>query len=196
MVKVGDRVIVVGNEAMFGSSKEERNGVGVISDLLDREGYYGVTLDTGYYVAAKPENIHYYAETTVYTTPPQKITQNGYEYSLVGPVKPEWLVDGAWVVNVHDGGKRLVEEERPGVFNLKVNNLVSIRYHEGIRDQYRPHQASDWKWGDWAMYEGKRVFVVYDGPDRDGDICVSGKGVGSRSTNLRHVTTDKLTPTF
>ena len=133
-------------------------------------------------------------------SPPQKITQNGYEYELVGPVKPEWLVDGSWVVNVHDGEKRLVEEFAPGVFNLKVNDLVSIRYHEGIRDQYRPHTASDWKWGDWAMYRGKRVFVM-TGADAYNCVSVSYPdiyplGANEANRNFLLVKHDELTPTF
>ena len=133
-------------------------------------------------------------------TPPEKITQNGYEYSLVGPVKPEWLVDGVWVVNVCDGGKRLVKEERPGVFNLKVNDLVSIRYHDGIRNQYRPHKPKDWKWGDWAMYRGKRVFVM-SSIAHDNLVGISfpnidGKDLTDPSDQWDFAEESGLTPTF
>lgn len=87
--KVGDRVIIEGNEPRFGRTKEMRNGVGVVSVSPDKEGYYGVTLDTGYFVAAKHENIHYHVEVTVYTTPPSEITLNGATYVLKEEPKPE-----------------------------------------------------------------------------------------------------------
>ena len=86
---VGDKVIVVGNEARFGMTKEMRNGVGVVSVSPGRDGYYGVTLDTGYFVSAKPENIYYHVEVTVYTTPPSEITLNGATYVLKEEPNPE-----------------------------------------------------------------------------------------------------------
>ena len=193
MVKVGDRVIVFGNEAKFGSSKEERNGVGVISDLPDREVYYGVTLDTGYYVAAKPENIHYNVEVTIYTTPPEKITQNGYEYSLVGPVKPEWLVDGAWVVRKDNGETHQINQKSENSFSAtsslsRVTGLTAKR----VAEEFRPHEPNDWKWGDWAMYDGKRVFVVC--PELDlNHAMISGEGFPD---GLKYVSLDDLTPAF
>ena len=199
--KVGDRVIVVGNEAEFGSSKEERNGVGVITDLPDREGYYGVTLDTGYYVAAKPENIHYYVEVTLKSTPPKKITHNGYEYELVGPVKPVWLVDGAWVVRKDNGCKHRVVLNDNGLLVLTMQGTgATILLNHHIYDQYRPHEPKDGKWGDWALYEGKRVFVI-GGVDNTGRVLVSypdiyplGKNDADR--NFLLVPSSKLTPTF
>ena len=86
---VGDKVIVVGNEARFGMTKEMRNGVGVVSVSPGRDGYYGVTLDTGYFVSAKPENIYYHVEVTVYTTPPSEITLNGATYVIKEEPNPE-----------------------------------------------------------------------------------------------------------
>ena len=150
MVKVGDKIRILFDGADH--ANVQRGDEFVVSEVFDDEDVKVEGKYNWFFSSYSYEVIH--------TTPPQKITQNGYEYSLVGPVKPEWLVDGAWVVNVCDGGKRLVKEVEPGVFNLKVNDLVSIRYHEGIRNQYRPHEPKDWKWGDWAMYYGKRVFVM------------------------------------
>ena len=180
MFKIGDRVKVSGE---FGG--DSRNGLGVIKDVYSLT-IYGVQIDDGRYVVVRDRDI------SSITTPPEKITQNGYEYSLVGPVKPEWLVDGAWVVNTDNGEKRLVKEERPGVFNLCVNGLASIRYHDGIRNQYRPHEPKDWKWGDWAMYEGNRVFIVC--PEHHLNYAmVSGEGF---LDGLKYVSLSCLTPTF
>lgn len=58
---------------------------------------------------------------------------------------PEWVKDGAWVVNVFNGELRKVIKKEDGKFDLAVNDLVSIRYHDGLRDQYRPFTNSDWK---------------------------------------------------
>ncbi len=188
MFKIGDRVKVSGE---FGG--DIRNGIGVIKDVYTFT-IYGVRLDNGRYVVVRDGNIF------SITTPRQKITQNGYEYELVGQVKPEWLVNGVWVVNTDNGEKRLVKEERPGVFDLYVNDLVSIRYHDGIRNQYRPYEPKDWKWGDRAMYDGKRVFVMA-GVDDDKYVAVSFPDIDSYSDragdrNWNYIPEKDLTPTF
>ena len=92
--------------------------------------------------------------------PPATITHEGYTYTRGERVYPEWLKDGAWVVNVVSGVLRQVKEVSPGVFDLTTGTIISIRYGDHIRDQYRPHEPSDYKWGDWAMYDGKKVFVM------------------------------------
>lgn len=201
MFNIGDRVVVEGNGHLHYSTKEMRNGVVVIEDSMDISGHYGVTLDTGYYVAAKPENIRHYAEVAVYTTPPQKITQNGYEYSLVGPVKPDWLVDGAWVVRKDNGCKHQVVLNKNGLLVLTMPGTdYAILPNRHIYGQYRPHTASDWKWGDWAMYDGKRVFVI-GGVDNAGRIFVSYPdihplGRNDADRNFLFVPSSKLTPIF
>lgn len=93
-------------------------------------------------------------------TPPATITHEGYTYNRGERVRPEWLKDGAWVVNVGTGDLRQVKEVSPGVFDLTTGTIISIRYGDHIRDQYRPHEPSDYKWGDWAMYDGEKVFVM------------------------------------
>jgi len=190
MVNVGDKIRILLDGADY--ANVQRGDEFVVSEVCDDEyvrvagKYHWIFSSCSYEV--------------IHATPPQKITQNGYEYELAGPVKPKWLVDRAWVVNVNDGSKRLVEEVEHGVFNLKVNELVSIRYHEGIRCQYRPHTESDWKWGDWAMYDGKRVFVMTK-VDSKGCVAVSYPDIfplGCNETNRSFliVSSSELTPTF
>lgn len=183
--KTGDRVLV------SGQYYRDDNGVGVIEDV--RISCYGVRLDTGRYAVAVPEHISYYADVEMQATkiPPQKIQQDGYEYELVGPVKPDWLVDGAWVVNVVTGEKRKVVKVGDN-YDLRVNDLVAIRYHDGIKHQYRSHTPEDFKWGDWAMYEGKRVFVV----NPETLTMHSMISCGEFSGALKYVPISKLTPTF
>ena len=137
----------------------------------------------------------------IHATPPQKITQNGYEYELVGPVKPEWLVDGAWVVNAVTEHSYQIIEGEPGLYRLKRNGKTPFDVSlDRILNNYRPHTASDWKWGDWAMYDGKRVFVV-GGVDNTGRVLVSYPdiyplGRNNADRNFLFIPSEKLTPTF
>ena len=190
MVKVGDKIRILFDGADH--ANVQRGDEFVVSEVFDEEDVKVKGKYNWFFSSHSYEVIH--------TTLPKKITQNGYEYSIVGPVKPEWLVDGAWVVNTENGEKRLVKEERPGVFNLKVNDLVSIRYHDGIRNQYRPHEPKDWKWGDWAMYRGNRVFVMTN-TNNHGCVSVSYPdiyplGANEANRNFLLVKHDELTPTF
>lgn len=181
MVKVGDRVKVSGE---FGG--DSRNGLGVIKIVYSLT-VYGVLLDSGRYVVARDGNIF------SITTPPQKITQNGYEYSLVGPVKPEWLVDGAWVVRKDNGCKHQVVLNKNGflVLTMPGTNATILPTHH-IYDQYRSHEPKDWKWGDWAIYAGRKVFVIGKG-NWMGDIRVSHPDL---LDGVAYVSVLSLTPTF
>ena len=190
MVKVGDKIRILFDGADH--ANVQRGDEFVVCEVFGDggvrvDGEYNWLFNNGSY-----EVIH--------ATPPEKVTHNGYEYSLVGPVKPEWLVDGAWVVDKETGEKRVVKEERPGVFNLCTDGLASIRYYDGLRNQYRPHEPKDWKWGDWAMYRGKRVFVMTNTNNYD---CVSVSypdiyplGANEANRNFLLVKHDELTPTF
>lgn len=182
MVKVGDKIRILFDGADH--ANVQRGDEFVVCEVFDEEDVKVEGKYKWFFSSHSYEVIH--------TTPPKKITQNGYEYSLVGPVNPEWLVDGAWVVNTDNGEKRLVKEERPGVFNLCVNGLASIRYHDGIRNQYRLHEPKDWKWGDWAIYAGRKVFVIGKG-NWMGDIRVSHPDL---LDGVAYVSVLSLTPTF
>lgn len=132
-------------------------------------------------------------------TPPATITHEGYTYTRGDRVLPDWLKDGAWVVNVGTGDLRQVKEVSPGVFDLATGAAISVRYGDHIRDQYRPHKPSDYKWGDWAMYEGKKVFVMAK-ITPDGRLAVSypnmdGNCEHTGTSQWDYIHTSKLTPT-
>ena len=136
-------------------------------------------------------------------SPPQKITQNGYEYSLVGPVKPEWLVDGAWVVSRITGKLYKVLQVSNCKFQAVnsdgTNNSGNLTSEE-FSSAYRPHTASEWKWGDWALYRGKRVFVI-GRVESIGMIAVSAlnidrDGEDEYDKNYAFIRHSELTPTF
>ena len=132
-------------------------------------------------------------------TPPTTIEHEGYTYTRGERVLPDWLKDGAWVVNVGTGDLRQVHEVSPGVFNLATGTAISIRYGEHIRDQYRPHEPSDYKWGDWAMYEGKKIFVMAK-IKPDGRLAASYPNMDGRcehtgTSQWGYIHTSQLTPT-
>lgn len=150
MVKVGDKIRILFDGADYANVKRgDEFVVRKIFDCgaIDVEGEYKWLFYNGSY-----EVIH--------TTPPQKITQNGYEYSLVGPVKPEWLVNGAWVVEKVTGILCRVIVVSGGFICVDKTGLGERKDLDYITSNYRPHEPKDWKWGDWAMYYGKRVFVM------------------------------------
>lgn len=186
MFKIGDILIVTGERGHYIPVGRKVTVVEVDDNHGDR--IYKVEDERGFRQWVFNDDLRSFS-------PPQKITQNGYEYSLVGPVKPEWLVDGAWVVNTETGEKRIVKEERPGVFNLCVDGLVSIRYYDGLRNQYRRHEPKDWKWGDWAMYGGKRVFVMEYKHIID-SVKISHPDLDDSGFACKYVFTHELTPTF
>ena len=139
----------------------------------------------------------------IHTHPPQKIQQNGYEYELVGPVKPDWLVDGAWVVSKGTGNKYKVKEVGNNTFRAENEdgsfNSGAVSSSQ-FSEFYRPHTPEDFKWGDWAMYEGKRVFVIADS-DEHGSIPVSYPdiyplGYNETQRSFLSVSGKTLTPTF
>lgn len=111
------------------------------------------------------------------------------------------MVDGAWVVSritgklykVFEGCNDRFYAVNHSAFNNSGNtgNLTA----EEFSATYRPHEPKDWKWGDWAMYDGNRVFVM-KGVDRDGEVAISGIGLGITRTNWCYTKHDKLTPTF
>lgn len=181
MVKVGDRVRVLMDGADH--AHVQRGDEFVVYKVfnegaLEVEGEYHWVFNSDSY-----EVIH--------ATPPQKITQNGYEYELVGPVKPEWLVDGAWVVDKESGRKYRVSCDN-GVYTFNNGTREVIIDFISLPTRFRPHAASDWKWGDWAMYAGRKVFVIEKG-NWKGDIRVSHPDLHD---GVACVPVLQLTPTF
>lgn len=183
MVKVGDKIRILFDGADH--ARVMRGDEFVVCEVFD-DGC--VRVDGEYNWAFYPCSYE-----VIHATPPQKITQNGYEYSLVGPVKPEWLVDGAWVVRKDNGCKHQVVLNKNGLLVLTIPGTdTTILPTHHIYDQYRPHEPKDWKWGDWAMYDGKRVFVVC--PEHHlNNAMVSGEDFPN---GLKYVPLPSLTPTF
>ena len=186
MVKVGDSMIVTGE---FGHCIPVGSKVIVLevgNNSLDRT--YKVETESGFRQWVSYDDLHHIA-------PPQKITQNGYEYSLVGPVKPKWLVDGAWVVSRITGTlyktTQVGNDRFQAIKGDGFNNSGNLTAEE-FSAAYRPHEPKDWKWGDWAMYDGKRVFVVC--PEHHLNYAmISGNGFPN---GLKYVSLYNLTPTF
>ena len=95
------------------------------------------------------------------STPPITIQHEGYNYTRGEPVVPEWVKDGAWVV----------EKETGGVMRLAVSNYTvkatnmngQFKWYgsdlKTVPVRFRPFTNSDWKWGMWAEYRGEKVFV-------------------------------------
>lgn len=184
--KVGDVVENVSDGALDINVGERYTITGVYGSLIDfndSAGHGRTRTSNGYKLHSRPSE-----------SPPATITHEGYTYTRGERVRPEWLKDGAWVVNVGTGVLRQVKEVSPGVFDLTTGTIISIRYGDHIRDQYRPYKPSDYKWGDWAMYEGKKVFVMNE-IDVTGHIPISGVGIGITCANYKFVTANQLTPT-
>lgn len=189
MVKVGDRVRVVGYNGLY-KGYDSHGTTGIVT-RIHYNGNIDMRTDKGFIRCGHMEDF-----SIIPPELPEKITQNGYEYSLVGPVKPEWLVDGAWVVRKDNGETHQINQKSENSFSAtsslsRVTGLTVKR----VAEEFRPHDPKDWKWGDWAMYDGKRVFVM-KGIDRDGDVAISGVGIGCTGTNYCFTKPDKLTPTF
>ena len=120
--------------------------------------------------------------------PPEKITQNGYEYSRVGLVKPEWLVDGAWVVSKDDSAvvQIYVDDRSIGAYNANGTYHSTIEVSKA--DTYlRPFTNADWKWGMWAEYKGQKVFV--------NDRIDNGVTVSKPSNPYFFIPFSEITPT-
>ena len=94
-------------------------------------------------------------------TPPATIQHEGYNYTRGEPVVPEWVKDGAWVVDtVHD---RVLQIRSHGCDGYSLydqkGNIAALDPNVGSRELFRPFTNEDWKWGMWAEYQGEKVFV-------------------------------------
>ena len=192
MVKVGDNLIVTGKTGHFIPVGSKVTVVEVNNGPTDRD--CRVESEIGLRQWVCNDDLRKFS-------PPEKITQNGYEYSLVGPVKPEWLVDCAWVVREDNGETHQIHQQSDNCFSATSSfSRTTGLTAKMVSEEFRPHTASDWKWGDWAVYNGKRVFVV-GGVDNTGRVLVSYPdiyplGEDDADRNFLYVPTPKLTPTF
>ena len=128
-------------------------------------------------------------------TPPATITHEGYTYNRGERVVPEWVKDGTWVVCFINNELAKISIKGDEIFlELKGGEKGRIP-NEDLIASFRPHTPEDYKWGDWAMYEGKKVFVMTS-PDGHGLIAVSGIGLNTILSNWNFVRQHELTPTF
>lgn len=184
MVKIGDRVKVVGYRG-FLEDYDSKGKEGIVTQVQD--GNIAIETDSGYKRYGDERDVE-----VIVAAPPKKIQQDGYEYELVGPVKPEWLVNGTWVVEKATGVLYRIIVASGRFICVDKTGLGERKDLDYITSNFRPHTASDWKWGDWAMYDGKRVFVVC--PELDlNHAMISGEGFPD---GLKYVSLDELTPTF
>ena len=191
MVKVGDKIRILIDGADYASVM--RGDEFVVSEVFGEEAIEVAGENNWIFSSCSYEVIH--------TTPPKKITKNGYEYSLVGPVKPDWLVDGVWVVRKDNGEMHQINKQSENMFSAtsslsRVTGLTAKR----VSEEFRPHEPSDWKWGDWALYDGKRVFVM-SSLTHDNLVGVSfpnidGKDLTDPSEQWDFAEVSELTPTF
>ena len=191
--KVGDRVRKVGCEYLRSFLIGEELvvvGFSIIDNVWvarKMEDY-----DCGLYDSAYDSDLE-----LIYSYPAETITQNGYEYRLVDPVVPEWVKDGAWVVRKDNGETHQINQKSENSFSAtsslsRVTGLTAKR----VAEEYRPFTKEDWKWGMWAMYEGKRVFVM-NGVDPIGCVEISGKPITYTTlSGWNMVYNSELTPTF
>ena len=93
--------------------------------------------------------------------PPETIQHGGYNYTRGEPVVPEWVKDGAWVVDTVHGRVLTVRGNHEVGYSLydQKGNLAYMEPDIGTGSTFRPFTNEDWKWGMWAEYKGEKVFV-------------------------------------
>lgn len=113
-------------------------------------------------------------------TPPATIQHEGYNYTRGEPVVPEWVKDGAWVVDTITDQVAYIEDHttRGGwVVKLPNGSMFTVSHYFSGYDVsriFRPFTNDDWKWGMWAEYEGEKVFVM-NNQDKCGYIEIAMK---------------------
>lgn len=95
------------------------------------------------------------------STPPATIQHEGYNYTRGEPVVPEWVKDGAWVVEKETGDVMCLSVSKHAVKAINMNG--QLKWYGGDKKtasvSFRPFTDADWKWGMWAEYYGEKVFV-------------------------------------
>ena len=126
------------------------------------------------------------------TTPPETIQHEGYNYTRGEPVVPDWVKDGAWIVDKEDGSvvQLFICGNSAGVHGYTETDYGGIDLCD-VADVFRPFTNEDWKWGMWAEYNGEKVFVVIP-EQRTKHAMISGKDF---PTGLKYVPLYNLTPT-
>lgn len=124
--------------------------------------------------------------------PPETIEHEGYTYTRGEKIAPSWLKDGEWLTHKFDGGVRKVRQKGDGVYDIMVTEDVGVRYHEGIKDQYRSFKETDWKWGMCCEYSGS-VWLLFINPSKkDGTLWANL----SKDDSIICVKASEITLTF
>ena len=100
----------------------------------------------------------------------------------VGPEYVDVLFDG--------NGEGYQKTDWGSATHLEFITPEKTLIHNGLTYDLREPQPVEWKWGMWADYEGKRVFVMSE-VDIDGEVKISHPGFYDGNA---YTTPDQLTP--
>lgn len=170
MVKVGDRVKLVKEGGSWCSENVGKEGTVTYFDggkyvyvLFDNSGGQAFGNDWG-----NISHLELISTTPTYSIPADTETvtlkyADGSTQDI--DVKdrargvPEWVKDGAWVVNKLTGVIARLSRASIG-FNVQyLTDMSYIFSVSDVHERFRPFTNSDWKWGMWAEYRGEKVFV-------------------------------------
>ena len=202
MFKVGDRVVLEKSGGAWESSNFGKEGVVInmhsdgiyVNVRFDTDDPNGFDEDWGH-----ASYLKLVSENTTFSVPhdTEIVTlkfSDGSTYDL--DVKdrargvPEWVKDGAWVVNKETGDIMRLEITKHAAKAININGHCKWygSAPKNIPSAFRPFTNSDWKWGMWAEYEGEKVFVM--------KIFVRGLGISTPSDPYCFVKfSSELTPT-
>ena len=170
MVKVGDRVNLVNEGGFWLPSNFGKSGT-ITQVFFNKMAYVEFDGPKGMYGRVdygKIDRLELIPTTPTYSIPADTETVT-FKYADGSTqdidVKdrargvPEWVKDGAWVVNKLTGVIARLSTASIG-FNARYLTDVSYIFSASdVHERFRPFTNSDWKWGMWAEYRGEKVFV-------------------------------------
>lgn len=198
MVKVGDRVKLVKQYGAWCSDNVGKEGTVTAFDggkyvnvLFDNS--EGQTLENDW---GNISHLEIISTTPTYTIPADTETvtlkyADGSTQDI--DVKdrargiPEWVKDGAWVVNKLTG---VIARLFTATMGFNVRYLTDMSYifsAPDVHERFRPFTNSDWKWGMWAEYRGEKVFVC--------ENSILGVHASKKNDPYFFALYDELTPT-
>ena len=189
--KAGDKIESVSDE----DAGIHIGGVYVVTGIGDRIVYFN---DNGKYRRSRKAS-GYKLHTP--EAPPATITHEGYTYTRGERIPPDWVKDGAWVVSRASGTiVEIVSASDNFVRARAIGADMQMRYEAAeFAGYFRPFTAKDWRWGMWADYDGKRVFVMTSANEHN---CISVSypdiyplGANEANRNFLLVSYNELTPT-
>ena len=207
MFKAGDRVVLVesgggwdgynvGNEGVVMSMSQDEIIATVRFDTSDPKGF-----DEDWGRASKLKIV---SKNTTFSIPADTDTvtlkfSDGSTQDL--DVKdrargvPEWVKDGAWVVNKISGVIARISAARVG-FDVEYLSGLSYNFSASdVHERFRPFTNSDWEWGMWAEYKREKVFVM-NSIDKTGCVEISVKPIYLKTLDGWNLApASELTPT-